>query len=423
MKVLVIGSGGREHALCWKLKASRNVEALYCAPGNPGTANVAENINICADDLAGLADFAVSQAIDLTVVGPEQPLAMGLTDVFRERGLKVFGPSKSAAQLEASKSFAKEVMQAAHIPTAPYRVFAYEARSALEEYLRECELPVVLKADGLAAGKGVFVCSTAGEIDVALSQLLTKFSSGKILVEKFLSGKEVSYIVATNGTDVVPFASSHDYKRIFDGQCGPNTGGMGAVSPSPHLTKAQETFVQERIIAPLLGEMRRRGAPFVGFLYAGLMVSENGDINVLEFNARMGDPECQVIMRRMRSDLAMLLMALAQEGGGPKAPEALAVRWDLQTAVCVVLAAEGYPGVVKTGDEIVGIELAESLTDAVVFHAGTAVNSKGRLVTAGGRVLNVVARGSDLSAARGAAYQACDYIQFRGRQLRRDIGL
>jgi phosphoribosylamine---glycine ligase len=353
MKVLVIGSGGREHALCWALRRSPSVDKLLCAPGNPGTGLVAETLPVAVDDIQGLIKTAREHQVDLTVVGPEQPLSLGLADSFLEAGLRVFGPCQNAARIESSKSFAKEIMVAAKVPTAGYRTF--EERAELESYLSACRLPIVLKADGLAAGKGVIICATRAEGAVAVGQLYAKGRQAKVLAEDFLEGEEVSYIVATNGKEVVPMASSHDYKRIYDGQRGPNTGGMGSVSPSPRLSSVQEEEVIEHVVRPVLCELERRGSPFCGFLYAGLMLDRQGGIKVLEFNARCGDPESQAIMRRVDFDLAQLLLGLAADVRGPSRPVLPKTAWLRESAVCVVLAAEGYPGEVKTGDEISGI--------------------------------------------------------------------
>ena len=415
MKVLVIGSGGREHALCWKLKQSAKVTELYCAPGNPGTAQIAENVSIKLDDIAGLLQFAQSKQIDLTVVGPEYPLTLGLADEFRAHGLNIFGASKAASMLEASKSFCKEVMTAAGVPTAAYK--RCTSRSEAEDYLRQIGVPVVIKEDGLAAGKGVFVCFSQAEVVDALGQAYRSQSNAPVVIEQFLEGVEASYIVAVGQAGVVPLAVSNDYKRIGDGQTGPNTGGMGTVSPTTHLSPALEATVMAQVIEPVLEEMKRRGTPYEGFLYAGLMITPQQKIYVLEFNARLGDPETQVIVRRMESDLAELLFDLAT-GEKPKP-----ATWNKQTALCVVLAAAGYPAEPQKGDRIDGIDQAQTFPDTVVFHAGTARGSGSTLLTAGGRVLNVTSIGKDLNEARTKTYRAVDMIQFRGRQVRRDIGL
>ncbi len=417
MKVLVIGSGGREHALCWKLKESPLVKELFCAPGNPGISEVATNIPLKVSDIDGLCEFALLNKIDLTVVGPELPLSLGVVDVFKAKGLKIFGPTKAAAVLEGSKSFAKDIMISAGVPTARHEVFSDE--QSLRSYLAKFGAPIVLKADGLAAGKGVFVCLNEAEIQEAIPQLFGKVKATRVVVEEYLTGREVSYIVATDGTRVFPSASSHDYKRIFDNQTGPNTGGMGSVSPSPFLPAGKEPWVLDNVIAPVLREMKKRGTPFCGFLYAGLMVGDDGSIKVLEFNARMGDPECQVIMRRMETDLAALLMDLSSNTG-----EVTTIEWCKESAVCVVLAAEGYPDEIKIGDVISGIDaVKQELADVVVFHAGTSRNEQGKLVTSGGRVLGVTAKGNSIEEARAEAYRACSAITYHGKQNRTDIGL
>ena len=419
MNVLVIGSGGREHALCWKLRQSSKVTRVFCAPGNPGIGRVAELVPLKADDLQAQIEFARRERIDLTVVGPEYPLSLGVVDLFRSQGLRIFGPTKAAAQLESSKSFAKEIMHAAGVPSAGSAVFGSAQEAAA--YIEKKGAPIVLKADGLAAGKGVHVCADLEQARAALKSLFGELKSSRVVVEDYLRGEEVSYIVATDGEIVIPCASSHDYKRIFDADEGPNTGGMGSVSPTPRLSGAQEPWVIEHVITPVIREMARRGSPFCGFLYAGLMLQPGGQAAVLEFNARMGDPECQSIMRRMHSDLFELLFALAEGRRRTQPPPA--PRWRSESAVCLVLAAQGYPGAAKSGDEITGIESAETLPEVVVFHAGTRFNEQQRLVTGGGRVLNVTALGADLAEARARAYRAADMIQFSGRQLRRDICL
>ncbi len=414
MKVLVIGSGGREHALCWKLRQSPLLKALYCAPGNPGIEQVAQCVPIKVDNIQALVDFAKSEAIDFTIVGPELPLSKGVVDLFRREKMLIFGPSQKAAQLESSKEFAKEVMVAAGVPTARYAT-VNDAASA-KKYFSEHGVPVVFKADGLASGKGVFVCHTNEEASSAMSALFTQLKADRVVIEQFLEGIEVSYIVATNGKEIVPFAPSHDYKRIFDADKGPNTGGMGSVCPTPRLTDAQGAWVVEKVMRPVICEMERRGIPFSGFLYAGLMISPKGEISVLEFNARFGDPECQSIMRRLDSDLLELLLALAQ--GRNPAP----IRFNSNAAVCLVAASAGYPDAPELGDEITGIAQSQLISNTVVFHAGTSGDG-GSLKTAGGRVLSITATGSDIAAARSAAYKASDLIQFRGKQVRRDIGL
>lgn len=414
LNILVIGSGAREHAICWKIRQSKRVANLFCAPGNPGIAAVAKNVDIPVDRIEQLLDFAITQNIDLTVVGPELPLTLGVVDLFQSRGLKIFGPCKAAATLEGSKKFAKEVMTAAGVRTAAHVVLS-SAKEA-QEYLSGRPGAIVLKSDGLAAGKGVVVCKDCNEALAALPFLFGELKAEKVVAEDFLAGQEASFIVATNGRDVVPLATSHDYKRIFDGHRGPNTGGMGSVSPTSHLSGSAEDSLVAEVIRPVLKELEKRGAPFCGFLYAGLMVDAQGVPWVLEFNARLGDPETQSILMRLDSDLVDLLQSLL-DGNAPQ------VSWKRDTAVCAVLAADGYPVAVKTGDVITGLDFASRVPGVQIFHAGTKQSPKGEIITAGGRVLSVVATGSNVEDARSKVYRASDFIQFRGRQLRRDIGL
>jgi phosphoribosylamine--glycine ligase len=414
MKVLVIGSGGREHALCWRLAQSPDVEKIWCAPGNPGTSECATNVTIRADDISALADFASQFGIDLTVVGPEAPLVAGIVDLFRRRGLRIFGPTASAARLESSKAFAKEAMTQAGIPTAAYRHF--DNRVAAEHYCAEVGVPVVLKADGLAAGKGVVVCRTAEEVRQGMVHIWETLKSETMLVEQFLHGPEVSFFVATDGEQVIPLGSAHDYKRVGDGNTGPNTGGMGALSPTPYLSERDEAAVVETIVQPLLATMRRQGTPFCGFLYVGLILPEGKPPHVIEFNARFGDPECQVMMRRLQGDLFSLLYDLADNA--PARPLSLSPR----TALAVVHASAGYPESSRNGDPIQGLQRAEQVKGVVVFHAGTAIDRVGHVATNGGRVLAVTAEGSSLEEARERAYEACEKISFPGRVMRTDIG-
>lgn len=423
MKILIVGSGGREHAICWKVKQSKLVTEIFCAPGNPGTAAIAENINIKVDDIDSLVSFAKEKGIDFTIVGPELPLTLGIVDKFRDKGLKIFGATKDAANLENSKFFAKEVMREAGVLTPQSNKFPN--RPELLKYLNEQKLPVVLKADGLASGKGVFVCHQQQELDSAIDQLYIKNDSAVVLVEEFIKGPEASFIVATNGKTIVPMATSHDYKRIGDGNTGLNTGGMGAVSPTPFLTKDQEIFAIEKIIKPVLQTMAKRGTPFSGFLYAGLMIPKGKDPYVIEFNARLGDPETQVIMRRMDDDFVEVMVGLEEERVNNSSESSdikvKNIKWSDQTAVCVVLASKGYPESSSSGDVITGIDAAEKEAGVVVFHAGTNVQD-GKLVTAGGRVLNVTGMEKKTESALGQIYGAVKKIKFPGMQLRSDIG-
>ena len=416
MKVLVIGSGGREHAICWKLKASASVSEVFCAPGNPGISSEASLKSIPVDDIDGLLDFARNAGIDLAVAGPELPLSLGLADAFRSAGIPIFGPSKAAARLESSKAFAKEIMMSAGVPTALYRQF--DDTASLRRHLETVSPPIVLKADGLASGKGVFVCLSKDSIISSVEALENMGAAAqRVVVEEYLSGVEVSYIVATDGERIVPMASSHDYKRIFDDDQGPNTGGMGSVCPTPRISGAGEERVVQEVIRPVLDEMERRGTPFSGFLYAGLMISPGGELKVLEFNVRLGDPETQSILRRMEGDFAGLLSALST--GAPSVPS---VSWTKTHSVCVVLAAAGYPDNPVRGDEIQGIEAAEEVDGVVVFHSGTSRSPDGKILSSGGRVLNVTAMADSQAEARERAYRACSRISWPGMQYRRDIG-
>ncbi|TMA50449.1 MAG: phosphoribosylamine--glycine ligase [Deltaproteobacteria bacterium] len=414
MRVLVIGSGGREHALVWKLRRSPRVQALYCAPGNAGIAADAECVPIAADDLPGLERFAREAAIDLTVVGPELPLTLGLVDRFAAAGLRAFGPTAAAARLEGSKAFTKELCHQHHVPGAAFGVFRDPADATA--YIREVGAPVVVKADGLASGKGVFICPTVAEATRAVDELMRGRVLGdagtQVVVEEFLEGEEVSFMALSDGTTVLPLATSQDHKRVHDGDRGPNTGGMGAYSPAPVVGPALHERVMREIIEPVVHGLARQGTPYVGVLYAGLMVQ--GDrAKLLEFNVRFGDPEAQVLLVRLRSDLVDLLeRATAGRLAGAS------VDWDPRAAVCVVLAAEGYPGAVERGRPIAGVD---EVTEAVVFHAGTRL-SDGALVTDGGRVLGVTALGDTTREAVEAAYGAAARIHWPGMHYRRDIG-
>jgi phosphoribosylamine--glycine ligase len=417
-KILVIGSGGREHALAWKLAQSPRVTEVVVAPGNPGTASEprCRNAAVAVDDIAALVELARREAVALTVVGPEVPLSLGVVDAFEEAGLRIFGPTREAAQLESSKAFSKDFLARQKIPTAQYRVFN-ELDAALA-YIDERGAPIVVKADGLAAGKGVVVATSVDEAKDAARDMLGGSLLGKagarVVVEDFLDGEEASFIVVAGGTQYVALATSQDHKRIFDGDQGPNTGGMGAYSPAPVVTQAVHDRVCREVIEPTLRAMEAEGRPFTGFLYAGLMIDTRGTIKVLEFNTRMGDPETQPIMFRMESDLLELLDAALDE----KLNE-IQVSWNAQPAIGVVLAAAGYPAAVKKGDAIKGLDA--QLPGAKVFHAGTAQQGDD-VVTSGGRVLCVVASGDTLAAASRVAYAAVEKISWEGMQFRRDIG-
>ncbi|MFP4272015.1 MAG: phosphoribosylamine--glycine ligase [Halothiobacillaceae bacterium] len=420
MKVLVIGGGGREHALAWKLAQSPRVERVYVAPGNPGTAREAkcENVDIAPTDISALYRFAGDRGVDLTVVGPEAPLVAGVVDTFRDGGLKIFGPTKAAAQLEGSKAFTKDFLARHRIPTAEYAVFT-ELNPALD-YLRGRDLPIVVKADGLAAGKGVVVAQTMDQAQAAVRDMLGGqfgHAGARIVIEDFLPGEEASFIVMVDGNDILPMATSQDHKARDAGDTGPNTGGMGAYSPAPVVTAEVADRVMREIIEPTVHGMAMEGMPYTGFLYAGLMIAPDGTPKVLEYNCRFGDPETQPIMMRLKSDLVELI-ALAVDGQLEQAT----IAWDSQTALGVVLAAEGYPGTVRKGDPIEGLDSVPGDGDVKVFHAGTARGGDGTVITSGGRVLCVTALGSTVAEAQRQAYAGCDRIHWDGMFCRRDIG-
>jgi len=417
LKVLVVGSGGREHALVWKIAKSPLVEKIYAAPGNPGIAGNAELVPISVDDLPKLRDFAVSKRIDLTVVGPEAPLAAGLTDLLAKEGLLVCGPSKAAAQLEGSKVFTKNILAKYGIPTADFRVF--DEFDDAQQYVLTHRLPLVIKADGLAAGKGVAVAGTYEEAVAFLRDVMVDRLFGaageRVVVEDCLTGEEASYIVFTDGEKIVPLPTSQDHKRIGDGDTGPNTGGMGAYSPAPVVTPEVERKAVTKIFEPLLAGMRAEGMPFRGILYGGLMI-ERGEPKVLEFNVRFGDPEAQPLFMRLDSDLVPLLIQCAQG----KLTDA-EMKIDPRPTVCIVMSSGGYPSSYKKGFPITGIEEAESLGDVQVFHAGTAMKD-GKLVNNGGRVLGVTAVDKDIRSAIGRGYRAVEKIFWEGAYFRTDIG-
>jgi phosphoribosylamine--glycine ligase len=413
----VVGSGGREHALVWKIAQSPLVDRIYAAPGNPGMARHATLAPVSADDLPGLRDFAVKNRIDLTVVGPEAPLAAGLSDLLAKEGLLVCGPSRAAAQLEGSKVFTKNLLAKYGIPTADFRVF--DDYDDAEQYVLTHRLPVVIKADGLAAGKGVAVAGTYEEAVAFLRDVMEKRVFGaageRVVVEDCLSGEEASYIVFTDGERIVPLPTSQDHKRIGDGDTGPNTGGMGAYSPAPVVTPEVERKALENIFAPLLAGMRSEGMPFRGILYGGLMI-ERGEPKVLEFNVRFGDPEAQPLFLRLKGDLVPLLLQCAQ---GKLTDAGMEI--DPRPTVCIVMASGGYPGSYRKGFPIAGIEDAEQLGGIQVFHAGTAVRD-GKLVTNGGRVLGVTAVDRDIRSAIERGYRAVEKIRWEGAYCRTDIG-
>lgn len=415
MDLLIVGSGGREHALGWKISQSKNVGRVYFAPGNGGTS---ENINIKQNDITDLVEFAKGKDL-FTIVGPEEPLSLGIVDVFEKEGLRIFGPSKSAAMLEASKAFAKEVMREAAIPTADFAIFTDPQKAS--DYVHKQKKPLVVKADGLAAGKGVVVCDNTGEAIAAIDSMMVKREFGtagrKVVIEERLSGEEASFIALCDGRMIISLASTQDHKRAFDGDKGPNTGGMGAYSPAPVVDNDLYEKIVKRVMEPTINTMKQRGTPFKGFLYAGVMV-EDGEPKVLEFNARMGDPECQPIMMRMKSDFFEYLDA-AVDGRLDKMPP---IEWKDQTAVCVVMAARGYPGSYEKGRLIEGLDSSFG-PDVTVFHAGTARDAQNRVVTNGGRVLGVTALGKDTKHAIDNAYSVVRKIRWgdNGQYYRTDI--
>lgn len=415
MKILVIGSGGREHALCWKLAQHPDAE-IYAAPGNIGMIDVATLVNIKVDDIQGLVDFAKAEAIDLTVVGPELPLTLGVVDAFQEAGLACFGPNKAAARLEGSKAFSKELMKKYNIPTAAFDTFTEVAPA--KAFVDEIGVPCVVKADGLAAGKGVIICMTREEADKAIEDMLSDHAFGDasatIVIEEYMEGPEVSVLAFADGKHVLPMVSAQDHKRIFDGDKGPNTGGMGAYSPAPVYTEELSKLVNETIIAPTIAAMAAEGAPFTGILYTGLMLTEKGP-RVLEYNVRFGDPETQPIMVRMKSDIVDLFQACL-DGTLDQA----ALEWYDEAAVCVIMASGGYPASSEKGVPIHGLDTI-SEEEAIVFHSGTALKDD-QIVTNGGRVLGVTAKDTTIKGAIDKAYAAVEKISFDHMQFRRDIG-
>jgi phosphoribosylamine--glycine ligase len=416
MKILVVGSGGREHALAWKLAQSKRIQVVLVAPGNGGTALDARMKNVNITDPAALADFAQQEHVALTVVGPEAPLAAGIVDIFRERGMKIFGPTQQAAQLESSKDFAKAFMERHGIPTARYQTFS--DATAAHRYIDEQGAPIVIKADGLAAGKGVVVAMTLeeahGAIDMMLSDNRFGDAGARVVVEEFLEGEEASFIVMVDGKNILPLATSQDHKRLLDHDLGPNTGGMGAYSPAPIVTPELHARVIREIIQPTVQGMAKDGIPYTGFLYAGLMIDAQGNAKTLEFNCRMGDPETQPIMARLKTDLVSVM-----EHAVAGTLNEVELDWDRRTALGVVMAAGGYPDAPRKNDVISGIP-AET-EDSMTFHAGTALNDK-TLTTQGGRVLCVVGLGDSVRVAQKHAYDALDKIRFEGMQFRHDIG-
>jgi phosphoribosylamine--glycine ligase len=419
LRVLIIGGGGREHALAWKIAQSPKVEKIFVAPGNAGTAREpkCENVAIAAEDVDGLLRFAEHNKIDLTVVGPEAPLVLGVVDKFRAAGLRIFGPTKDAAQLEGSKAFTKDFLARHKIPTAAYGNFTDVA--AAESYIRKTGAPSVVKADGLAAGKGVIIAQTTDEALAAVRDMLAGNAFGeaghRVVVEEFLTGEEASFIVMVDGGHILPLATSQDHKRVGDGDTGPNTGGMGAYSPAPVVTPAMHARILREVIEPTVRGMRQEGHPYTGFLYAGVMIAPDGTPKVLEYNCRFGDPETQPVMLRLKSDFVELIEA-ALDGKLDR----VQAQWDSRAALGVVMAAGGYPGAYHKGDVITGLP-GKAEPDRKVFHAGTALKD-GAVVTGGGRVLCVTALGTSVSAAQQHAYELVGQIRWSGAQYRHDIG-
>ncbi len=416
MKILVVGSGGREHALVWKISQSLKKPLIFCAPGNAGIEGLATCVPIKADDVVGLRDFALKEQIDLTVVGPEAPLALGIADEFRKARLKIFGPTKAAARLESSKSFSKDLMAASHIPTAAARSFEHMEQALA--YLDEQSVPIVVKADGLAQGKGVVVATTREEARQAVRDAMEKSLFGqaghRVLIEEFLDGEEVTIMAFTDGKTVVPMVPAQDHKRVDDGDIGPNTGGMGSYAPAPLATTALREQVTREVLQPTIDALARLGCPFQGVVYAGLMIVK-GTPYVLEFNARMGDPETEVVLPLLKTDLIDVMEAVVEHR-----LDQLAVEWHSDTAVCVVMTSPGYPGSYQTGFPIQGLAIPTPGARVAVFHAGTKRDGE-RVVTAGGRVLAVTAWGPSLRQARDLAYEIVPSIQFDGRHYRTDI--
>lgn len=417
MKVLVIGSGGREHALVWKINQSPRVSKIYCAPGNGGIGSIAECVDINAMDIEGVVQFVQNNDIDLTVVAPDDPLAAGMVDALEEKGFRAFGPRKDAAVIEASKVFSKELMKKYNIPSAGYEVF--DSYDVAIKYLDKSKYPVVIKADGLALGKGVIIAQNRTEAEDALHSIMVEkvfgSSGDKVLIEEFMTGPEVTVLTFTDGKTVVPMVSSQDHKKVFDNDMGPNTGGMGTFSPSPNYTPEIAKDVMIRIIKPTIDAMSKEGRPFKGVLYFGLMLTEEGP-KVLEYNARFGDPETQVILPRLKTDLVDIMEAVIDER-----LDEVNIEWEDNAAVCVILASGGYPGEYKKGYEIAGLDEIEKVPGMLLFHAGTKLED-GKIITNGGRVLGVTALGEDLDEAIKRVYENIVKVSFKDMHYRKDIG-
>jgi phosphoribosylamine--glycine ligase len=417
MRLLVVGGGGREHALVWKIAQSPKVSKIYCAPGNAGISEQAKVLPIKANDSNGLLEFALKEKIDLTVVGPEEPLTKGIVDLFESKDLSIFGSSKKAAEIEGSKAFAKGMMKKYHIPTGSYEVF--EDPEKAKKYIRKQGAPIVVKADGLAAGKGVIVCNTVEEAIQWVERIMVEKTFGeagnRVVIEEYLVGEEASYIAFTDGKAILSMASSQDHKPIFDGDRGANTGGMGAYSPAPVVTDEVHERIHERILRPIIQGMGEEGRSYKGVLYAGLMIHD-GHPRVLEFNARFGDPETQPVLMRMKGDIIPILEACIKGNlAGCK------IEWDSRAAVCVVMSSKGYPGDYEKGKPISGLKEVSRMEDVFVFHAGTALRD-GRMITNGGRVLGVTGLGKDIPKAIERTYQAVKKISWEGAHYRTDIG-
>lgn len=417
MKVLIVGGGGREHSLAWMMNQAPKVEKVFCAPGNAGTAIEGENVDIDVEDIDGLVEFGKKEGIGLTVVGPEVPLTMGIVDAFEAAGLRIFGASKKAAEIEGSKVFTKRLMAKYNVPTGFFEVF--NSPDDARAYIKEVGAPIVVKADGLAAGKGVIVCQTVEEANEAVHIIMEEKRFGDagdiVVIEEFLTGEEASFLAFSDGKNVLPLATSQDHKPIFDDDKGPNTGGMGAYSPAPVVTKEIFDQVMEEVMIRTVNAMASEGRPYKGVLYAGLMI-EDGKARVLEFNARYGDPEAQPLLVRVDGDIVEVMEAVVDER-----LDEITLNWHDSPSICVVMASEGYPGSYETGKVITGIDEADAMDGVKVFHAGTALKD-GKIVTAGGRVLGVTALGDDIPDAIERAYRACDVIKWDGAYYRRDIG-
>lgn len=416
MKVLVIGGGGREHAIVWKLSQSRRIDKIYCCPGNAGISEIAECINVDDNKFEAVADFVKYEGVDLTIVGPEAPLSKGIVDVFERNGRKILGPNSKAAQLEGSKVFSKDLMKRYGIPTAEYKVFTSYLHA--EDYVRMKGAPIVIKADGLAAGKGVIIAKTVDEAIAGLKLIMKDRAFGeagnRVVVEEWLDGEEASFMAFTDGKTILPMVSSQDHKRIFDGDKGPNTGGMGAYSPAPVITPELESVIMEKVMRPTVKGLQAEGIKYKGILYAGLMIKDNKPYT-LEFNCRLGDPETQPVLSRLKTDLIDIALAIADER-----LSGINLEWKSDASVCIVAASKGYPGAYEKGKVIKGLDDAGKMDDIVVFHAGTSFN-KNKLVTAGGRVLGVTALGKDIKDAKEKAYKAIEKIHFSGMHYRKDI--